>query len=701
MLLSVALALVTTVIGGALLIGAGRSVLGRLIIVGAVGAAILTRAFLLGGVESTPYTGWVVVVLLAAAMFDARGAGVAAVIGSAAGLLLMALDSSGYMPLPLRPDSPLLSWEISSALFLVVALLAGALVRRIEQALFRFATADAGRREHIARYELAGQSAQFGVWDLDREHDQIWLDPGVMHLLGESELAHTEDGAHFHARIHPEDQGAHEAALDHHLAGNSAEYRVTYRIRHSDGRWLWTQSRARVVPETGGQRIIGSLVDVERTRTMEQELKHLAFHDPLTGLPNRNLFLDRVGQSLSKARRAGASHFAVVFLDLDRFKLVNDSLGHAAGDALLVEIADRLKATVRSPDTVARLGGDEFTLLLEDVADVEMARVACRRVLAALEAPFLLHDNALAVGVSAGILMGSVDYEDPVDLVRDADLAMYSVKGRPNVPIGVFEARMGRQARDLMALDQALKAGLDRGEFVPWYQPIVDLRSGTMVGAEALARWAHPDGTVGAPSSFITRAEETGLIRDLDRTIIAAAIRDLGPTDLVVSVNLSAQQFGAPGLADWLIATMRASGLPPERLQVEVTETILLADLAGARQTLGRLRAEGIRIALDDFGTGYSSLSYLHQLDLEVLKIDISFVQEMGAAGPGPICEAIASMAQKLGLRTSAEGIETPAQQTALVAFGCRVGQGYLLGRPMPLKMLLAAEREVAQTAGI
>ena len=701
-LLAVGLVMFVGFGAGVMAIRRGRGRLGRLLIVGGFGFTVLGRATLMGGVDSLPFAVWFVVVLLAAIALGARVAWTLAIAGIGYGGLLFAAEQAGTLPLPSRESGLAVELILRCALFTVAALVGNLVTDRLETTLGRFVVSDNERRRLIERYELAGQGGQFGVWDLDLEAGVVWLGPGVQTLFGEEAAPRRMVAEEYRERIHPEDRARAAAAVQAHLEKQTTEYRAEYRVRGATGDWTWVRSRGRSLPSPDGRspRLVGTLLDIAATKEMEAELKQRAFHDPLTGLPNRELFLDRVGQALSHARRAEVADFAVIFLDLDGFKLVNDSLGHAAGDALLVEFAERLSGSGRDPDTVARLGGDEFTLLLHGVSGLPAARAVARRVEEALQEPFRLADKDVQARASMGILMGSLEYEEPVDVLRDADLAMYSVKSKPQVSVGVFEPHLRSDVRGLLDLDTALRRAIEEKQFAPWYQPIVDLRSGAVLGVEALARWPQPDGTVRPPGEFIARAEQTGLIDDLDRQIIERAIRELAATDLVVSVNMSARQFQRRAVAEWLIATLERHDLPPTRLQIEVTETTLLADTTRARRTLSRLRNLGISIALDDFGTGYSSLTYLRRLDLHVLKIDTSFVQERGPAGPGPVCDAILSVADKLELRTCAEGIETEEQRQALIDLGCTVGQGWLFHRALPLDELLALLEDASSKAG-
>ncbi len=681
---------------GLVLIRRGLGRLGRPLILLALSLELVARAYYFGGVTSVPFTGWVVVVLLTSILVHRRAGWLAALVGLLVGAALFTLESQGLLPPALRADTPLTALRISGALFFIVALLAWAMNKRIEEGVRRSARAEVRNELLIDRYELAGRGARFGIWDWDKISGTVWRDPGVQDLLGEGRVAVLGSAAAYRAYIHPDDREATSNVLTQYLAGDLPEYLADYRIKQADGGWRWVRSRGRAVRDPDGEpiRVVGSIVDISDQKSLERELERRAFRDPLTGLPNRDLFLDRLRQTLAEARRSKETDFAIVFVDLDRFKVVNDSLGHAAGDQLLIQIGRRLEGALREPDTVARLGGDEFALLIKGVRDVPAARIVVNRLESRLAEPFDLGGKELFVQASIGVLMGSLEYSDPLDLLRDADLAMYSVKGEPTVSIGVFEPDMRRRMRELHDLDSALSGAIERGEIVPWFQPIVNLESGEPIGYEALARWARPGGEVLMPGQFIDRAEATGLIARLDRAVISAAAAVVAelPAPLYLSVNLSARQFHDRELAEWVEEEAARAGLPLDRLQIEITEATLLTDLADVRRTLAILTSRGVRVALDDFGTGFSSLSYLHRFDLDVLKIDLSFVQERGPAGPGPICHAIHSMATALGIQTVAEGVETEEQRQALLALGCRTAQGFLFGKAEPIPRLPAAQ---------
>ena len=421
-----------------------------------------------------------------------------------------------------------------------------------------------------------------------------------------------------------------------------------------------------------------------------EEIRHQAFHDGLTGLANRALFGDRVEHALARSLRTG-SLIAVLFLDLDDFKTVNDRFGHQAGDQLLRSTAERIAAVVRPGDTAARLGGDEFAVLLEDVHGQEDARQVAQRLIQAIRTPARLGDVDALVGASIGIALSTAGGEAAPDLLRNADFAMYRAKGAGKGRFEVFEASMRAGIAERAELEQIIHGAVDRGELRVAYQPIVELATGKAIGAEALVRW-HPAGRpMLMPADFITLAEENGQIVAIGRWVIEEACRlgrrwqdQLGDPKFGISVNLSARQFQHPDLVRDVTAALAASGLAPSALTLEITESVLMQHTTSTIDTLGELRAHGVRLAIDDFGTGYSSLSYLDRFSVDVLKIDRTFIDGFGADREGPVLvRAIIELGQALGLEVVAEGIERLDQLRPLQALGCEFGQGYLFSRPM------------------
>jgi diguanylate cyclase (GGDEF)-like protein len=438
--------------------------------------------------------------------------------------------------------------------------------------------------------------------------------------------------------------------------------------------------------------------EVRRRQDLEAELQHQAFYDTLTGLPNRALFLDRLGHALARTRRVDEG-LAVLFLDLDDFKLVNDSLGHAAGDELLRGVAQRLTTSLRPGDTAARFGGDEFTVLLEQVADATEAAAIAERLRVALAVPLSVAGRSLVAGVSVG-LAGSFVGEDAATasaLLQAADLALYQAKAAGKGQLVVFDDSMQRRATARLELVHALRQAVAHEDFVVYYQPQIDTASGQLVGVEALVRWQHPERGLVEPVDFIGLAEETGLILPLGLWVLRTACRQAQSwraqndgRPLLLSVNLSPMQVRQPDLVAEVAAILAETGLPADALCLEITESVLLEDAEATTRTLQALRALGVHLAIDDFGTGYASLSYLQRFPVETVKIDRSFIAALGeSAGGMAIVEAVTALAHQLGLAVVAEGIETAAQSALVEQVGCDQSQGFYVAHPLPAEELV------------
>jgi diguanylate cyclase (GGDEF)-like protein/PAS domain S-box-containing protein len=436
-------------------------------------------------------------------------------------------------------------------------------------------------------------------------------------------------------------------------------------------------------------------IDISQRKALEEQLVHDAFHDSLTGLPNRALLLDRLGMVIRQTIRRRAHRFGVLFVDMDRFKIINDSLGHLEGDRFLIEISRRLEKCVRPGDTVARFGGDEFTILVDDVKGVADCTLVASRIQQQLATPVRVAGQDVFMTASVGIAMSDTGYERAEDVLRDADIAMYRAKARGGACHEVFDRSMHSHAVDLLRMEIELRRAMERSEFQVHYQPVVTLSEGRITGFEALIRWNHPERGLVPPAEFIRMAEETGMIIEIDRFVLREACRQLkdwrtrlpGRQDLTVSVNLSVKQFSRPDLADHVRNAIRQAGLEPGALRLEITETVLLDGSPGATEQIEQLHQDGFRLYLDDFGTGYSSLSYLHRFPVDTLKIDRSFIVGMKPDGGGrEIVRTIVALAENLDLHVIAEGVETPMQRDALQELHCEFAQGYMFSRPVDSK---------------
>jgi diguanylate cyclase (GGDEF)-like protein len=428
-------------------------------------------------------------------------------------------------------------------------------------------------------------------------------------------------------------------------------------------------------------------------------MEHQAFHDPLTELPNRALFIDRLGQALRRSRREPGPQVAVLLIDLDRFKFVNDSLGHAAGDLLLTQVAERLLGAIRDVDTAARLGGDEFAVLVEECAGTRAASALAERLLEALRPAFSVGGKDVSIAATIGIAVASLGQEEASEMLRNADLAMYQAKVSGSGCSRVFEPSMHTAVMKRLDLESEMRRGIETGEFVLYFQPQFELRSGRTVGVEALLRWQHPTLGLIYPADFIEIAEETGLIVPIGGRVLESAVKMSqllqgfapGPDPFTMSVNLSVRQVQQPDLAYEVDQVLKAASIDPASLTLEMTETVLMEDTEVTLEQLTRLRSLGVRLAIDDFGTGYSSLGYLRRFPIDVLKIDQSFINGVGQSAQGSaLTTAIMALAQTLDLETVAEGIERPEQLEDLVRMNCLLGQGFLLSPALPAAQLSA-----------
>lgn len=499
------------------------------------------------------------------------------------------------------------------------------------------------------------------------------------------------EGTRLTALLHPNDKEQALAAYSGLAFRSGSSITAEWRVRRSDGTWRHAEVVANnLLADPSVEGIVLTLRDVTERKGLEDELKHQAFHDALTGLANRALFRDRLEHALARSARSLTS-LAVLFLDLDDFKLVNDTLGHAAGDELLVAVAGRLMGALRTGDTAARFGGDEFAILLEETNDPEDASEAAERILADLRPPLTIKDRTVGVHASVGIAYSKVGAEGPAELLQAADVAMYAAKARGKNCYEVYQPALQTAVTDRLERTADLQRAVDEGEFILYYQPIVSLDGGQSIALEALIRWVHPQRGFLLPKDFIALAEETGLIIPIGRWVLGEACKRVRLWQqehelsgrLRISVNISARHFQHEGLIEDVSKALKASHLDPSCLVLEITESVLVHDAESVIARMLELKALGVMFAVDDFGTGYSSLSYLKRFPIDILKVDKSFVDDVGESDKAEaLTKAIVQLGKSLNLDTVAEGIEKSAQVDGLRALGCRFGQGFLFARP-------------------
>jgi len=555
----------------------------------------------------------------------------------------------------------------------------------------------AGRalRESEERYALAARGANDGLWDWNLLTDEVYYSPRWKAMLGYAEDEIGGSPFQWLNRVHPEDVERFKAAINAHVAGATPQLEDEHRVFHKDGAYRWVLCRGVAVHDAHGKayRLAGSQTDITERKLAEEQLLHDAFHDTLTALPNRALFIDLLARSLGRAQRRADYRFAVLFIDLDRFKVINDSLGHSVGDELLQALTRRIERCVRPGDTVARLGGDEFTILLDDIGSSSDATRVADRIQHELSQPFTLRGHEVFTSASIGIALSATGYDRAEDLLRDADIAMYRAKALGKARYEVFDTAMHARAKALLELETDLRRAIERGEFLLQYQPVVSLASGLIVGFEGLIRWQHPQRGLIGPSSFIPMAEETGLIIPIGRWVLREACRQAqewqvrfpAMGNLTISVNLSGKQFAQARLVEDVDQALKESGLDAHRLRLEITESAVMEDAPSAMAMIDQLRALNVKVDIDDFGTGYSSLSYLQRFEIDNLKIDRSFVSAIGndRGENAEIVRTIVTLARHLGMDAVAEGVETPDQLALLRELGCQRVQGFLFAAPV------------------
>ncbi|HEV7239185.1 MAG TPA: EAL domain-containing protein [Thermoanaerobaculia bacterium] len=605
-------------------------------------------------------------------------------LGVTAPMILLTGQGSG--------DIDLVAMRAGAADYLVKGTIDAPLLERsIRYALEQSRTLHA-LRESEERYALSARGANDGLWVWDLRENQVYYSPRWKTMLGHGEEEIGDSPEEWLSRVHRDDAEILGSAIDMHLRGVTPHLEHEHRMRCRGGTHRWMLSRGLAVRDAAGKatRIAGSMTDITERRAAVERLTHDAFHDALTELPNRALFMDRLQRAIEVERRHPDSFFAVLFLDLDRFKLVNDSLGHAVGDELLVAVATRLTDIMRSSDTVARLGGDEFAVLIEGVEhDADPVRAA-RRIQDALNEEFSLGGHEIFTTVSIGIAVSTTGYDNPQDVLRDADIAMYRAKARGKARHEVFDTAMHERTVELLQFETDLRRAIDRDELRVHYQPLFDLQSGALTGFEALVRWQRGESLIAA-QEIVAVAEETGLIVPIGEWVLREALRQMKEWDragitggtLDLHVNLSPRQLLHPNQIDRLREIITASGVEPERLHLEVTESLLIENATAAAELLHALREMRVGLSLDDFGTGYSSLSSLRQFPFDMLKIDRSFLLDADAHRVDEIVHTISTLARVLGMNVTIEGLETADQAERMRGLGVDFAQGFYFAMPL------------------
>ncbi|MFN7926269.1 MAG: EAL domain-containing protein, partial [Bryobacteraceae bacterium] len=551
--------------------------------------------------------------------------------------------------------------------------------------------AETALRESEERFALAAQGTNDGLWDWDIRGNMMYYSPRWCEMLGIEPGTLEPTLVEWLSRVHPDDAGSLRQELELARQGSVTEFINEHRVMHADGSYRWMLARASVRRGNDGTaiRMAGSQTDVTKNKA----------YDALTSLPNRVLLVEQLSEKLARFRAGKEAPFAVFFLDIDRFKVINDSLGHRAGDRLLVEVGQRLRRSIRQntngrpEDIVARLGGDEFALLVSNVNGPSVTQVIAARIIKELQAPLVLEGRDVYPNASIGIALARPDCIDPMELLHDADTAMYRAKNSGKAKYAVFDAEMRAQALERLQVEAGLRKAIDRSEFHLYYQPKMDLGTGRVVGFEALLRWHHPERGIILPSSFVPIAEETGLIVPIGEWVLREACRatrrwqdtyKIEPP-LEISVNVSVRQFRQKGFLDLIQNVLSETGLDPATLQLEITESVLIDDMDSAMSTFQAIKSLGVGLKIDDFGTGYSSLNYLAHLPFDSLKIDRSFVSTMCQDPQAlELVRTILDLARNLGMQVVAEGVETPDQAERLQQLGCPFGQGYYFSQPLP-----------------
>lgn len=604
--------------------------------------------------------------------------------------VLSAVNRYNQQPFKEKDESLL----ISLADYASIALTNANLYEKSQQEITERKRIEDTLREAEGRYALAVRGANDGIWDWDLKSNKIYFSPRWKSTLGYGDTEIGDSPSEWFSRVHPEDIERLKLELTSHFNRATAHFENEHRMQHKDGTYRWILSRGLAIWDNTNvaTRIAGSQTDITDRKYAEDKLLHDAFYDKLTGLPNRALFMDHLNLAVERSKRRDDYTYAVLFMDLDRFKDINDRFGHLTGDRLLVEVSKILEGRMRSTDTVARFGGDEFVILLEDIDTPESAQYIADWIQKELSSPFHISNHETYITSSIGIVLSNKGYTKAEDVLRDADIAMYIAKGNGRARHEIFSPPMRENIMNKLELEADLRQAIDKGQLSAHYQLIVSLESGEIASLETLIRWNHPQKGIIAPPDFIPLAEETGLIIAVDRWILREACKQLKKwqqeipslSKLKISVNVSGKNLSQPDLIDYIESVLNETGLAGENLILEITETNLLENSEMVNSIFQKLKNLGVEIQIDDFGIGYSSLSYLSNFPINALKIDRSFVSNITEDSNNlKIVQAIIMLSHRLGVGVIAEGLETENRLNKLRSLGCEFGQGFFVSRPI------------------
>jgi len=569
------------------------------------------------------------------------------------------------------------------------------LYERAQQVIAERMRAEEALRTSEERYALAAESANDGIWDWDLLANALYLSARWKSILGYKPSEIGSDPDEWLKRVHPDDLDKVRVGISAYLERHTEYLEIEHRLQHKNGEYRWMLCRGKAVWDANDQanRLAGSLTDITDRRNNEQRLLQNAFYDQLTGLANRALFNDRLTMAIQRGQRRSDYLFAVLFLDLDRFKDINDSLGHFFGDRLLIAIARILEKRLRPTDTVARFGGDEFVILLDDIRLSTNATQIADWIQDALNSPITVGVHEVYISASIGIVLSETGYSNPADVLRDADIAMYHAKSSGKAHFEIFDPLMRTRIMERLEMENNLRRAFEKNELRVYYQIIVSLETGNIKSLEALVRWQHPSRGLLEPKDFLPLAEETGLIVQIDRWVTQEACQQLHKwqqefpwlASLGVSVNFSSKQFVQKDLLTFIQKVLTETQVNPECLTVEITENIIVDNRDDIIELCNHINDLGVHVQIDDFGSGYSSLSYLSKFQFNALKIDRSFIKKIVEnRSEAEIVQAIVLLSHRLGIGVIAEGVETEGQLAQLKGLGCEYGQGYLLSEPVP-----------------